>query len=118
MTHMECYLNKAMVIGILRDEPIFKTIQTKNGEKSFCSIVLDSHHRKNTKNHLEYTLSYSETHLAVAWNQLADLIHAVAHRGNLVYIEGVMRTKTEYSGGELKNHRVEILVSKFMLLKK
>ena len=58
----------------------------------------------------------TEWHNIVTWNRLAEICHQIIHKGDQVYIEGRLRTRTwEDESGE-RRHKTEIIAEQMIKL--
>lgn len=61
----------------------------------------------------------TEFHEVVAWAKLAEICDKYIRKGNLVYIEGYLKTRSwEGTEGEGKRYRTEIVVQDIIMLEK
>jgi len=58
----------------------------------------------------------TEWHNIVSWNRLAEICHQIIHKGDQIYIEGRLRTRTwENENGE-RCHKTEVIAEQMIKL--
>ncbi len=104
-------LNKVMIIGNLGNDPALN--HTKNGDPvSNFRVATNENWLKKDGSKVENT----EWHRIVAWGNLAQICSQYFSKGDLVYIEGKLRTKRwEGKEGEVK-YTTEIVANEVKLL--
>ena len=97
--------NKVIIIGRLGGPPEGRQTQTGRTTSSFSVATNES-----WKQHDGTFSEHTEWHTVVAWDRLADFSNDHLYKGQLVTIEGHLRTRSWVSGGE-KHKKVEIVCS-------
>ena len=104
-------LNKVMVIGKLPRDPEMRFTPTAKSVSSFC--VGYDRTRRDSENR-----AHSETDWfnVVAWGNLAEFSKQSLHKGDLVYVEGRLKTRTwQDSEGKLQKS-IEIIAREILML--
>ena len=106
-------INKVIIIGNLTRDPEMR--QTPNGQNVTTFGVATNRDwmtkegdRKNS----------AEFHECVAWSRLAEICSQYLHKGQLVYIEGYLKTRSWDSPEGIKKFKTEIVVKDMIRLEK
>ena len=104
---MQTYsLNKVILIGRLGANPVGRS--TKKGQPT-CSFSIATNEK--WKNKQGGWNEHVEWHSVVAWGALADFASTALEKGQLVQIEGMLRTRS-WEDSQKKMHKTtEILCS-------
>ena len=104
-------LNRAQLVGNVTRDPEIRS--TPNGQ-SVCSFSVATNRRWRDKegNNQEQT----EFHNVVAWSKLAEIIAQYVKKGNKIYIEGRLQTRTWEGQDGGKRNRTEIVMEDFVFL--
>lgn len=106
-------LNKVMLIGHLGKDPEY--ISLENGKTlAKCSLATSEFYR-NEAGELQ---TQTEWHSLILWQGLADYAHKYLKKGNLVYVEGKIKTRTFEDKDKTKRYVTEIIVEKISNLEK
>ena len=104
-------LNKVMIIGRLTRDPEIRTIPSGQTVASFSvatnRIWTDQQGQKQEK--VEY-------HNVVAWRKLAEIVQQYLKKGNRVYIEGRLETRSWDDQTGNKKYRTEIIADNMIML--
>lgn len=102
-------VNKVILVGHLGRDP---EIQSYDGAKkaSFSLATTEKYKDKNGQ-----PVSQTEWHNIVMWRGLAEVVEKYLHKGDLVYIEGKIRTRTYEENGN-KKYFTEILADEMTML--
>jgi single-strand DNA-binding protein len=103
-------LNRATIIGRLGFDPEMKV--TPQGS-SVCTLKIATNERYKDKNG-----EWQETtdwHTVVLWDRLADIAGQYLRKGNQVYVEGKIRTRTWEKDG-ITRYFTEIIANNVLLL--
>jgi single-strand DNA-binding protein len=106
-------INKAILVGIVGQDPTVKKVSEDFSVASFSLATTDSFKDKETN---EWTDS-TEWHNIVAYNKLSGVVDKIIHKGAAVYIEGKLKTKT-YDKDGVKQYRTEIIAENISVIKK
>jgi len=104
-------LNRAQVVGNLTRDPEMR--YTPNGQ-AVCNFGVATNRRWRDKdgNQQEAT----EFHNIVAWGKLAEFSSQFLHKGNKVYVEGRLQTRSWEGQDGQKRNRTEIVMENFITL--
>jgi len=104
-------LNRAQIVGNLTRDPEMRV--TPNGQ-SVCNFGVATNRRWRDKdgNQQEAT----EFHNIVAWGKLAEFSSQFLHKGNKVYVEGRLQTRSWEGQDGAKRNRTEIVMENFITL--
>jgi single-strand DNA-binding protein len=103
-------LNRATIIGRLGADPEMKV--TPQGS-SFCKLRIATSERYNDKN--GQLQEITDWHNVVLWNKLADIAGQYLRKGNQVYIDGKIKTRT-YDKDGVTHYITEIVAQDILLL--
>lgn len=106
-------VNKIIIIGNLTRDPEMR--QTPNGQNVTTfgiatnrEWVTQNGERKNS----------AEFHECVAWARLAEICSQHLKKGNLVYVEGYLKTRSWEAEDGTKRFKTEIVVQDMIILEK
>jgi single-strand DNA-binding protein len=88
-------VNKVILIGHLGKDPEVRSFESGVSKANFSMATSESYKDKNTGERKEVT----EWHNVVLWRGLADVAAKYLHKGDLVYIEGKMKTRSYEKDG-------------------
>lgn len=104
-------LNKAQIIGNLTRDPELKEIG--NGNK-MCVVGVatnrywkDSHGEKKDE---------AEFHSVVCWGKLAEIVVEYLKKGDKVFFEGRLQTRTWEDDAGIKHYKTEIVANDMIIL--
>jgi single-strand DNA-binding protein len=83
-------VNKAILVGHLGKDPEVRNLENGATVANFTMATTESYKDKTTGERKEIT----EWHNIVLWRGLADIAAKYLHKGDLVYIEGRLRTRS------------------------
>ncbi len=106
-------VNKVIIIGNLTRDPEMR--QTPNGQNVTTFGVATN--REWTTQSTEKKSS-AEFHECVAWAKLAEICNQYLKKGNLVYVEGYLKTRSWDSPEGVKKFKTEIVVQDMIMLEK
>lgn len=103
--------NLAILIGRVGKKPEVKS--TGNGQRvaNFSIATSESYKDKSTGEKKEIT----DWHNIVIWGQLADVIEKYVNKGDMIYVEGKMRTRSWEKDG-ITRYTTEVIGSNITLL--
>jgi single-strand DNA-binding protein len=104
-------LNRAQIIGNVTRDPELRV--TPNGQ-SVASFGVATNRRWKDQNGNQQ--ESTEFHEVVAWGRLAELIQQILHKGNRVYVEGRLQTRTWEGPDGGRRSRTEIVMENFVPL--
>ena len=82
-------LNKVILIGRLGGKPEGRYTQKGRSVVSFSLATNESWVNDNSKN-----IEHTEWHMIIAWDKLAEFTNEYLYKGQLVSIEGSLRTRS------------------------
>lgn len=83
-------VNKVILVGRLGKEPEVRNLENGAAVANFTIATSESYKDKTTGEKKEVT----EWHNIVLWRGLAEIAQRFLHKGDLVYIEGKLRTRS------------------------
>jgi single-strand DNA-binding protein len=83
-------VNKAILVGRLGKDPDVRTLESGATVANFTMATSETYKDKTTGEKKEIT----EWHNIVLWRGLADVAAKYLHKGDMVYIEGRLRTRS------------------------
>jgi single-strand DNA-binding protein len=104
-------LNKVILIGNIGRDPDLR--QTDNGSViSTFSLATNTTWvgRDGVRN------ERTEWHNIVAWNRLAEICKQIIHKGDQIYIEGRLRTRSWTDENNERHHRTEVITEQMIKL--
>lgn len=106
-------VNKVIIIGNLTRDPEMR--QTPNGQ-NVTTFGLATNRQWITKEGEKK--NSAEFHECVAWARLAEICTQYIKKGNLVYVEGYLKTRSWDSPEGIKKFKTEIVVQDMIILEK
>jgi single-strand DNA-binding protein len=103
-------VNKVILVGRTGKEPEIRSASGKQ-VANFSIATSESYKDKTTGEKKETT----EWHNLVAWSPLAEIVDKYVHKGDQVYIEGKLRTRSWEKDG-VTRYTTEVLVNNIVLL--
>ena len=104
-------LNRATIVGNLTRDPEVRFIPSGQAVCDF-SVATNRRWKDKDGNQQEAT----EFHNVVAWGKLAELAPQMLHKGNKVYVEGRLQTRSWDGQDGSKKNRTEIVIENFIPL--
>jgi len=100
-------MNLVILSGNVGTDPFFKTIK-EGGKMAMFKLVTDTHVGEKVHN---------EWHELVCWNDLADAVEKILKKGDMIELQGFLKTRSvdDPQGG--KRFYTEIHVRKFTKIK-
>ena len=83
-------VNKVILVGRLGKDPEVRNLENGASVANFTMATSESYKDKTTGDRKEVT----EWHNIVLWRGLADIASKYLHKGDMVYIEGKLRTRS------------------------
>lgn len=105
-------LNKVMIIGRLTRDPELKTIPSG---ASVCQLSLATNYVYNNQQ-TGQKVEQVEYHNVVLWRKLAEIANQYLKKGQRVYVEGRLQTRSWDGQDGKKNYRTEIIVDNMIML--
>ncbi len=103
-------LNKVLLIGRLGRDPEMRYTPSGRPVTTFSLATSRTWH-SNGERHNE-----TEWFNIVAWGQLAEICKQYLHKGQQVYIEGRLQTRTWENAEGKKNTSVEVVANEMIML--
>lgn len=104
-------LNKVMLIGNVGKDPELKYTPSGIPVTTFRLATAETWRDRDS-----HTQLHTDWHTIVAWRGLAEVINKLVKKGNRIYIEGRIQTRSFDDKNGQKRHVVEILADNMMLL--
>lgn len=83
-------VNKVIIVGRLGKDPEVRHLESGASVANFSVATSETYKDRNTGEKREQT----EWHNVVLWRGLADVAEKYLHKGDMVYIEGKLRTRS------------------------
>lgn len=106
-------LNKVQLIGHLGKDPEVRTLDT--GTK-VCQFTLATSEKGYTLQNGTQVPDRTEWHNIVMWKGLADVAEKYLHKGDKIYVEGKIRTRSYEDNKQIKRSITEIFVDNMEML--
>lgn len=103
-------INKVILVGYVGRDPEIRYLEGGVAVAKFSLATTESYKNKEG-NKVEQT----EWHTVVAWRGLAEIIEKYVKKGQLLYIEGKIRTRT-YGEENNKKYFTEVLADQMTML--
>ena len=97
-------VNKLILVGHIGNKPEGRYTQSGTSTASF-SLATNESWIDNDKEKKEHT----EWHNIVAWNKLADFATEYLQKGQLIYIEGKLQTRTYKDKDDFQHWKTEVI---------
>ena len=104
-------LNKVMLIGRLGKPPAMRWMESG---QAMCKLSLATSERYKDKSGQMH--ERTEWHQVVLWRELAEIADRHLDKGQQVYIEGKLRTRTWQSGDGVEHRSTEIVADRLEML--
>lgn len=104
-------VNKVILVGRLGKEPEVRNLDNGTAVANFAIATSESYKDKTTGEKKETT----EWHNIVLWRGLAEIAQKYVHKGDLVYIEGKLRTRSWEKDG-VTRYTTEIVADNMTML--
>jgi single-strand DNA-binding protein len=104
-------VNKVILVGRLGKEPEVRNLDNGAAVANFTIATSESYKDKTTGEKKEVT----EWHNIVLWRGLAEIAQKYLHKGDLVYIEGKLRTRSWEKEG-VTRYTTEIIADNMTML--
>ena len=104
-------INKAILIGNLGSDPEVRTTTSGKQVASF-SLATSERYKDRTTGEAK---SITEWHNIVLWRGLAEISQKYLHKGDLVYIEGKLRTRSWEKEG-VTRYTTEVVADNMTML--
>ncbi len=102
------YINKVILYGNLTKDPELKSLPSGMNVNSFSLAT-----NRSTKDASGARKDVVEYHNVVAFGKQAEVIHQYVKKGNPIYIEGRLQTRSWDGQDGKKNYRTEVILESF-----
>lgn len=106
-------VNKVILVGNLTRDPELK--QTQSGQ-AICTFGMATNREWSGTDGERHSLA--EFHEVVAWARRAEVCHQILKKGNLVYVEGYIKTRSWDDEDGKKRFRTEVVIDDIIKLEK
>jgi len=104
-------VNKVILVGRLGKDPEVRNLENGASVASFTLATSESYKDRTTGEKKEVT----EWHNIVLWRTLAEISQKYLHKGDLVYIEGKLRTRSWEKEG-VTRYTTEVVADSMTML--
>lgn len=104
-------VNKVILVGRLGKDPEVRNFENGNAVANFTMATTESYKDRTTGEKKEIT----EWHNIVLWRGLAEIAQKYLHKGDLVYIEGKLRTRSWEKDG-VTRYTTEVIADNMTML--
>lgn len=106
-------LNKVQLIGHLGKDP---EVRTLDGGSKVCQFTLATTEKGYTLQNGTQVPDRTEWHNIVMWKGLAEVAEKYLHKGDKIYVEGKIRTRSYEDNKQIKRSITEIFVDNMEML--
>ena len=106
-------LNKVQLIGNLGKDP---EVRTLDGGSKVCQFTLATTEKGYTLQNGTQVPDRTEWHNIVMWKGLAEVAEKYLHKGDKIYVEGKIRTRSYEDNKQIKRSITEIFVDNMEML--
>lgn len=103
-------INKAILIGNLGRDPEVRTLESGVKVATFSIATTETYKNKNGER-----VEQTEWHNIVMWRGLAEVAEKYLNKGNQIYLEGRIRTRSYEKDGQTK-YMTEIVADQMTML--
>jgi len=103
-------INKVILVGNLGKDPEVKTLESGVKRANFTLATTEFYKDKNGQK-----VSLTEWHNIVCWRRLAEVAEQYLEKGERIYLEGKIRTRSWEDNG-VKKYFTEIVADTFTML--
>lgn len=111
--HKNMGINKAIIVGNVGQDPDIRYVESNVCVANFTVATTEKGYSSATGTKIP---DRTEWHNIVAWRSTAEYIEKYVKKGDLVYIEGKLRTRTWNDKSGIQRYITEIYVDTFLLL--
>jgi single-strand DNA-binding protein len=104
-------VNKVILVGRLGKDPEVRNLESGVAVANFTMATSESYRDKTTGDKKEIT----EWHNIVLWRGLAEVAQKYLHKGDMVYVEGKLRTRSWEKEG-VTRYTTEIVADNMTML--
>lgn len=104
-------VNKVILVGRLGQDPKVRYFENKSCVAEISLATSETYTDKDN-NKIEQT----EWHKVVFWNNIAQVAEKYLHKGDMVYVEGKLRTKNYEDKDKIKRYVTEVYANTLTML--
>lgn len=104
-------LNRAMLIGRIGREPQIRYTPSGSAVAQFSLATNEAYKDKNGQLKVQ-----TDWHRVIVWNRLAEICGQYLHKGSLVCIEGLLKTRVFQDRDGSKKFMTEIVANNMQML--
>lgn len=104
-------VNKVILVGRLGKEPEIRSFENGNSVATFSIATSEVYKDKTTGERKEIT----DWHNIVMWRGLAEIAQKYLHKGDMVYVEGKLRTRSWEKDG-VTRYTTEVIADNMTML--
>lgn len=104
-------VNSVTILGRLGKDPEIRVMESGKKVASFTVATSESYKDKNGKK-----VEQTEWHNVSFWGAICDTIEKYLKKGNQIYVEGKLRTRSYEDKGGVKKYTTEIIGNKMVML--
>lgn len=104
-------INKVILVGNLGKDPEIRTLESGRKVANFSLATTETYKDKNGER-----VDQTEWHNIVFWGPVAEVIERYLKKGNQIYVEGKIRTRSYDDKDGIKKYITEILGDKLTML--
>jgi len=104
-------VNRVILLGNLGKDPEVRSLENGTKVASFTIATSESYKDKNGERQ-----TITEWHNLVLWRGLADIADKYLKKGNQIYVEGKLRTRSWTDKEDNKRYTTEIVVDNLTML--
>ncbi len=105
-------LNKVMLIGNLGRDPEVRHLENGTAVANFSIATSESYRDRNTGE----TITNTDWHNVVLWRGLADVAEKYLKKGDKVYLEGKLRSRSYQDQQGITKYITEVVVDDMVML--
>jgi len=105
-------VNKVILIGNLTNEPTVKKFK-KGNDVACVGLATNLVWKKSGS---DQTQSKVEFHNLVFWGKIAQVVEKYLKKGDKIYVEGRLQTRTWEDDKKIKHYKTEIVVKDMVML--
>jgi len=105
-------VNKVILIGNLTNDPVTKKFKNGN-DVAYVGLATNLIWKKAGS---DKTQSKVEFHNLVFWGKISQVVEQYLKKGDKLYIEGRLQTRTWEDDKKLKHYKTEVIVKEMVML--
>ena len=104
-------INKVILVGNLGKDPDVRHLENGTKVASFSLATSESYKNKEGQK-----VDSTEWHNIVVWRNLAEIAEKYLKKGNTIYLEGKIRSRSWTDKENIKRYTTEIVADNFVML--